>query len=79
MKLDIEYHQGSSNNPVVVFIHGLGMDKNIWINPLESRILAGTFPLKILLNRRGSQGRSGVIATLYDDLKQRQYGLITWS
>ena len=79
MKLDIASHQGSINKPVIVFIHGLGMDKNIWINPSDSRILAGTFPLKILLNRRVSQDQSGVIATLYDDLKQRDYSLITWS
>jgi pimeloyl-ACP methyl ester carboxylesterase len=79
MKLDIASHQGSINKPVIVFIHGLGMDKNIWINPSDSRILAGTFPLKILLNRRASQDRAGVIATLYDDLEQRDYNLITWS
>ena len=79
MKLDIASHQGSINKPVIVFIHGLGMDKNIWINPSDSRILAGTFPLKILLNRRASRDRSGVIATLYDDLEQRDYSLITWS
>lgn len=79
MKLDIASHQGSINKPVIVFIHGLGMDKNIWIHPSDSRILAGTFPLKILLNRRVSQDKSGVIATLYDDLKQRDYSLITWS
>ena len=79
MKLDIASYQGSINKPVIVFIHGLGMDKNIWINPSDSRILAGTFPLKILLNRRVSQDQSEVIATLYDDLKQRDYSLITWS
>jgi pimeloyl-ACP methyl ester carboxylesterase len=79
MKLDIASHQGSINKPVIVFIHGLGMDKNIWINPSDSRILAGTFPLKILLDKRASQDKSEVIATLYDDLKQRDYSLITWS
>jgi len=79
MKFDIASHLGSSNKPVVVFIHGLGMDKNIWINPAESRILAGTFPLKILLNKRAAQDQSGAIATLYDDCKQRDYSIITWS
>jgi pimeloyl-ACP methyl ester carboxylesterase len=79
MKLDIVSYQGGGSKPVIVFIHGLGMDKNIWINPSDSRILAGTFPLKILLNRRAAQDQSGVIATLYDDCKQRDYSLITWS
>jgi pimeloyl-ACP methyl ester carboxylesterase len=79
VKLDIASHQGSINKPVIVFIHGLGMDKNIWINPSDSRILAGTFPLKILLNERVSQDQAGGIATLYETLEQRDYSLITWS
>jgi pimeloyl-ACP methyl ester carboxylesterase len=79
MKPDRVFHQGSINKPVIVFIHGLGMDKNIWVNPSDSRILAGTFPLKILLNKRVWQDQSGVIATLYDDLQQRDYSLIAWS
>ncbi|MEW6163397.1 MAG: hypothetical protein AB1606_08840, partial [Nitrospirota bacterium] len=36
----------------IVFIHGLGMDKNIWVDPSRSCILGGRLPLKILLSKR---------------------------
>ncbi len=44
--------KGHKDTPAVVFIHGLGMDKNIWVNPLESRILAGEFPIKTILCKK---------------------------
>ncbi|MEW6417146.1 MAG: hypothetical protein AB1480_03385 [Nitrospirota bacterium] len=52
MKLDIVFHKGSNDRPAVIFIHGLGMDKDIWINPSKSLILGGRLPLKILLSQR---------------------------
>lgn len=52
MKLDIVFHKGSNDKPAVIFIHGLGMDKDIWINPSKSLIIGGRFPLKILLGKR---------------------------
>ena len=52
MKLDIAFHKGSNDKPAVIFIHGLGMNKDIWINPSKSLILGGRFPLKILLGKR---------------------------
>lgn len=52
MPLDIQLREGNRRKPAVIFIHGLGMDKNIWVNPLKSRILGGTFPLATLLSRK---------------------------
>src|SRR4030042_329667 len=52
MKLDIVLNKGDDNKPAVVFIHGLGMDKNIWADPAKSRILGGMFPLRILINKK---------------------------
>lgn len=52
MDLDIALNRGSADKPAVIFIHGLGMDKDIWINPSESRILGGRLPLKIFLGKR---------------------------
>jgi pimeloyl-ACP methyl ester carboxylesterase len=79
MKLDIVSHQGNRDKPAVVLIHGLGMDKNIWINPSDSRVIAGTFPLTILVNKRVSGEQPEPLHTLFDDLKAKDYGLITWS
>ncbi|MEW6214437.1 MAG: alpha/beta fold hydrolase [Nitrospirota bacterium] len=58
MNLDIVLHRGSSDKPAIIFIHGLGMDKDIWVNPSRSRILGGMFPLKILLSKPRTTGLS---------------------
>jgi pimeloyl-ACP methyl ester carboxylesterase len=79
MKLDIASYYGSIDKPAIVFIHGLGMDKNIWVNPSESRILGGMFPLKILLDKKITVENVEKIQTLFDDLRQRDYSVITWS
>ena len=52
MELDVTIHKGDSDNPVVIFIHGLGVDKNFWIDPMETRILAKNVPLKTFAARR---------------------------
>jgi len=44
--------KGHENKPAVIFIHGLGMDKHIWIDPFESRIFAGEFPVTTLLGKK---------------------------
>ncbi|MBM4136804.1 MAG: alpha/beta hydrolase [Nitrospira sp.] len=52
MNLDIVLHRGSIDKPAIIFIHGLGMDKDIWVNPSQSRILGGMYPLKALLSKK---------------------------
>ena len=54
MDLDISLNRGSADKPAIIFIHGLGMDKDIWINPSNSRILGGRLSLKIFLGQRPS-------------------------
>lgn len=49
---DIEIVEGCRKKPAIVFIHGLGMDKRIWVSPDEARVLAGQFPIHILLCKR---------------------------
>ncbi|MEW6570142.1 MAG: alpha/beta fold hydrolase [Nitrospirota bacterium] len=52
MNLDVISCEGESEKPAVIFIHGLGMNKDIWVNPSNSRVLGEKFPLRILLDRR---------------------------
>jgi len=52
MHLDLQLREGNRRKPAVIFIHGLGMDKDIWVNPLKSRILGGKFPLTTLLSKK---------------------------
>jgi pimeloyl-ACP methyl ester carboxylesterase len=52
MNLDIALSKGNPDKPAIIFIHGLGMDKGIWVNPLKSRILGGRLPLNIFLREK---------------------------
>jgi pimeloyl-ACP methyl ester carboxylesterase len=48
VKLDTTIHKGYPSKPVVIFIHGLGMDKNFWIDPLDTKVFARNIPMKVL-------------------------------
>ncbi len=78
MDLDIVSFPGNPEKPSIVFIHGLGMDKNIWVSPFKSRVLGGMFPLKTMI-RRYTAGKPRALRTLFHDLKERGYPVITWS
>jgi pimeloyl-ACP methyl ester carboxylesterase len=78
MELDTVFSGGDRDKPAVVFIHGLGMNKDIWVKPSDARILAGQFPLKILLGKKFAD-EQGVSGTLYDDLRRRGYSVVTWT
>jgi pimeloyl-ACP methyl ester carboxylesterase len=78
MDLDIVSFPGEREKPSIIFIHGLGMDKNIWTAPSKSRILGGMFPLKVIIGRSVS-GEPRFLETLFHDLRDRQYPVITWS
>ena len=79
MKIDTTVHQGNDDKSAVIFIHGLGMDKDIWVNPLNSRILGGMFPLKIILQKRPSNENHEFLPTLFYDLRAKGYTVLTWS
>lgn len=51
MGFDLEIVEGCRERPAIVFIHGLGMDKRIWVSPNKARIMAGHFPINILICR----------------------------
>ncbi|MEW6599950.1 MAG: hypothetical protein AB1499_03180 [Nitrospirota bacterium] len=91
MELDVTVHRGGTENPVVIFIHGLGMDKNFWTNPLETKIFAKNIPLKIFaaVRPRPCSLKSGKkitigsvpknIYTLWTALSDKGFNLICWS
>ncbi len=59
--------------PWVVFIHGLGVDKGIWSEPDEARILGGLLPLRSIV-RTGGRLRS-----LYHDLAEAGFTTLAFS
>lgn len=47
MELDITIHKGDPHKPVVIFIHGLGMDRNFWLDPFDTKVLGKNVPMKV--------------------------------
>jgi pimeloyl-ACP methyl ester carboxylesterase len=99
MPLKTTAYKCQRNKPAVILIHGLGMDQNIWLNPTESRFLAGEFSITTFLSKKPRPSDSGLreqkpkkdvpkfsfgeqpgtLQTLFHDLKQKGYTVITWS
>jgi pimeloyl-ACP methyl ester carboxylesterase len=64
MNLDTIFYKGCIDKPAVIFIHGLGMDKDIWVNPSNSCILGGRFPIKTILGKRPSAKDFGLFRNM---------------
>lgn len=91
MRLDLTVHKGDKTLPVVVLIHGLGVDKFFWISPLSTRIFARNIPLRVLAAERPAEneyvkGRKVTIgtipaqvSTLWDALIEEGCSLLCWS
>lgn len=93
-QVDFTLVKGKPTSPLVVFVHGFGMDKNVWVDPAQSRILGGTLPLTTCIARMprskvASSGRVGRIvtigdlprnvSTLFQGLASRGFHVIAWS
>jgi pimeloyl-ACP methyl ester carboxylesterase len=85
-------HEGDHKKPLVILIHGLGMEQNIWTDPCSARILGGALPITVLLSEKPEQRdkvRSKItpgdrpdpknLRTIFHDLLARGYPAITWS
>ncbi|HMK55529.1 MAG TPA: alpha/beta fold hydrolase [Dissulfurispiraceae bacterium] len=72
MKDETFSFKGDRSKPLIVFIHGMGMDAKIWARPEESRVLGGKYPLSILLD--GKELNSS-----FHDLRDRGYPVVAWS
>jgi pimeloyl-ACP methyl ester carboxylesterase len=51
MNLDITVHKGDPDKPVVIFIHGLGVNKGFWTDP-DTKVLARIIPLKVFAAKK---------------------------
>jgi pimeloyl-ACP methyl ester carboxylesterase len=71
--MEIFFHRGEGNRPLVVFIHGMGTDMKIWSAPSEALIMGGKYPLPALAEP-GAE-----IATSLQDLKSLGYPLLSWT
>ncbi len=72
-KLDITYHEGSRELPVCIFVHALGMNKELWVDPPRARMLGGLFPITVMIRDYD------VSRTLYHDLIEKEFPVIAWT
>jgi len=89
MKLDITIHKGNPGKAVVIFIHGLAMDKNFWIDPLETKVFAKNVPLRYFAARKPRFSNStnkitiGAVPMkingLWDAVIQEGFSAVCWS
>jgi pimeloyl-ACP methyl ester carboxylesterase len=52
MNLDITIHKGDPDKPVVIFIHGLGVDKGFWTDPVNTKVLGKSIPMKVFAAKK---------------------------
>lgn len=72
--LDLMFHPGSGDRPLALFIHGMGMDLRVWASPSQARVLAGRYPLTILLG-----GNHQDLRNTFSDLIDHGYSVLAWS
>jgi hypothetical protein len=74
MKLETVFHKGSKDRPLIILIHGMGMNVRVWSEPSSVKVLAGTYPLSALLDEKHRDMR-----TLFADLMKRGFSMLSWS
>lgn len=91
MNIDLVIHRGRKDRPVVIFIHGLGVDRLFWTDPGQTKILAKNIPLSIFAAKRPRPCRSdrqelltfGTVPSRLDNLwtalRQKGFSLLCWS
>jgi pimeloyl-ACP methyl ester carboxylesterase len=91
MALDIHIHKGKKKKPAVILIHGLGMDKDIWLNPLSTKIFAKNVPLKVFattkpkprVSLKGTKITLGKypedVRHVWNSLEVEGFNLVCWS
>jgi len=52
MQLDISINKGNEQKPVIIFIHGLGVDKGFWTDPGNTRVLGGSILMKVFAAKK---------------------------
>jgi pimeloyl-ACP methyl ester carboxylesterase len=89
--LDITIHKGHAGKPVVIFIHGLAVNREIWIRPLETKVFAENIPLKYIAAAPPEPGvtsrkriiTAGIVPEKIDNLwtilKDEGYNLACWT
>ena len=87
MKLSLKLHAGKAEMPVVLLIHGLGMNNYFWVDPEKCFVLGGLAPLTIFLSDRLDKSDNTIsfgrvdpnIRGLWSCLKSCGFSLASWT
>jgi pimeloyl-ACP methyl ester carboxylesterase len=87
MKLSLKLHSGTPELPVIILIHGLGMNNYFWLDPEKCFVLGGLAPLTIFLadatGKPGNPISFGRIEQdmqgLWNRLQEAGFSLASWT
>jgi len=87
MKLSLKTYTGSPEMPVVILIHGLGMNNYFWVDPKKCSVLGGLAPLTIFLTDPTKKPDNTItfgsmdpdIQGLWYYLKNKGFSLASWT
>jgi pimeloyl-ACP methyl ester carboxylesterase len=87
MKFSLKTSSGKPDLPVVLLIHGLGMNNYFWVDPQKCHVLGGLAPLTIFLADAPEQTKNTIsfgtvnpdIRGLWDCLENEGFPLASWS
>jgi pimeloyl-ACP methyl ester carboxylesterase len=68
---EVLFRPGDKDKPLIIFIHAMGLDANVWVDPAGARVLGGKYPLSILLD--GMELR-----TSFHDLNALGFPVLSW-
>ncbi len=87
MELSLKTHEGAPELPVVILIHGLGMNNYFWVDPKKCSVLGGLAPLTIFLTDSAEKSTHTIsfgavdpeVQGLWDYLKETGFALASWT
>jgi pimeloyl-ACP methyl ester carboxylesterase len=87
MKLSLKTHAGRPEMPVVLLIHGLGMNNYFWVDPEKCFVLGGLAPLTVFLTDAANKSSNTIsfgsvnhdIQGLWNSLKSEGFSIASWT
>jgi pimeloyl-ACP methyl ester carboxylesterase len=87
IKLSLKMHRGAEDLPVIILIHGLGMNHYFWIDPEKCFVLGGLAPLTIFLADAPPKPENNIsfgttahdMQGLWNVLQDRGFSLASWT
>ena len=87
MEFSLKTHEGSPEMPIVILIHGLGMNNYFWVDPKKCTVLGGLAPLTIFLTDSEKKSNNTIslgsldpeIKGLWSYLMETGFSLASWT